>query len=245
MARQRLTYPTDVTDEAWQLLAPLLPPETSDGRPRNYPRREVLKGIHDILRGGCAWRLMPHALPPGQTAYQSCRAWRPEGTWRKLHDQLRAQVRTRLGRHPQPSAAMIEAQPVKTTEQGGAMAMTARSNATAASASSSWTRRVSCGESSSMPPTGGRPPWRRGGSLLPRRSSAGCSTAGRTWLSGGSRGARGWKPRAAGPSRASNAHGAGAGLPWRSSRRPCGPSRCWRAGGWWHGRSPGSVGTAA
>jgi putative transposase len=76
MSTQRLAYTTDLSDEEWQLLAPLLPPEKSGGRPRKYPLREVINGIQYILRGGCAWRLMPHDLPHWQTAYQIFRAWR-------------------------------------------------------------------------------------------------------------------------------------------------------------------------
>ena len=152
MARQRLTYPTDLSDEEWLILKPLLPPEKSGGRPRKSPLREVLNGIQYILRGGCAWRLMPHDLPHWQTAYQTWRAWRQDGTWVRMHDQLRDRVRTAMGRHPQPSAAIIDAQTVNTTEQGGSTAMTGRRNATAASAIASLTRRVSCGASSSTAP---------------------------------------------------------------------------------------------
>ena len=153
MAARRLTYTTDLTDEEWRVLAPLLPPEKAGGRPRKYPIREVINGIQYVLRTGCAWRLMPHDLPHGQTAYQTFRAWRRDGTWLRMHDQLRDRVRTRMGRHPQPSAAIIDAQTVKTAEQGGSTAMTARRNSMAANVISSWRRRVSCGVSSSMPPT--------------------------------------------------------------------------------------------
>jgi putative transposase len=69
MSAQRLAYTTDLTDEEWQLLAPLLPPEKAGGRPRTYPMREVMHGIQYLLRAGCAWRLMPHDLPPWPTAY--------------------------------------------------------------------------------------------------------------------------------------------------------------------------------
>jgi putative transposase len=152
MSAQRLAYTTDLTDEEWQILEPLLPPEKTGGRPRKYPMREVINGIQYVLRGGCAWRLMPHDLPQWQTAYQTFRAWRQDGTWQRIHDQLRDAVRTRMGRHPQPSAAIVDAQTVKTTEKGGRMAMMGQNNSRAASATSSLIRRVSCCVSSSMPP---------------------------------------------------------------------------------------------
>jgi putative transposase len=119
MPAQRPAYATAVRDEAWQLLAPLLPPEKPGGRPRKYPLRQVLNGLQYVRRGGCPWRLMPHDLPHWQTTDQTSHAWRQDGTWVRLHDQLRDEVRTRMGRSPQPSAAIIEAQTVQTTDKGG------------------------------------------------------------------------------------------------------------------------------
>ena len=153
MSCQRLAYTTDLADEEWQILAPLLPPEKSGGRPRKYPMREVMNGIQYVLRAGCAWRLMPHDLPHWQTSYQYFRAWQHDGTWLRIHDQLRAEVRTHMGRQPQASAAIIDAQTVKTNEKGGLTATMGGRNSTAANAISSLIRRVSSCVSWFTPPT--------------------------------------------------------------------------------------------
>ena len=77
-----------------------------------------------VLRSGEAWRLLPHDLPPWQTVYHSFRLWRLDGTWERINDALRARLRVRVGRHPQPSGAILDSQSVKTTEQGGLGATT-------------------------------------------------------------------------------------------------------------------------
>ena len=207
MSGPRLTSTTALTDEAGQILEPLLPPENTGGRPRKSPMREVLTGIQAIWRAGWAWRLRPHALPHGPTASQTWRPWRREGPWRRMPDQLRAAVRTRMGRHPQPSAAIREAPTVNTTDHGGALVRLARSNAPAASALASLRRRGSSGGSSSMPPTGEMRTWRPGGAPPPPPSSSGGRTSGRTWplvargsACGGQRRAAGrWRGRPAAP----------------------------------------------
>jgi transposase len=142
MPAQRPAYTTDLSDEEWQILAPLLPPEKPGG----------LNGLHSVRRGGCAWRLMPHDLPPWQPAYQTCRAWRPDDTWLRLHDPLRDRVRTAMGHPPQPSAAILDAQSVQTPEKGGRMVMMGPRRSAGASALSALRRRVSSCVSWSTPP---------------------------------------------------------------------------------------------
>ena len=99
MCAQRPADINALTDKDWQLLEPMLSRAKPGGRPRKYPMRGVMNAIEDVLRAGCAWRLMPHDRPQWQTADQTCRAWRQDGTWRRIHDQLRDAVRTRMGRH--------------------------------------------------------------------------------------------------------------------------------------------------
>ena len=112
-------YPSDVSDAQWALLEPLIPPARPGGRPRTTDMRQVVNAILYVLRTGCAWRLLPHDLPPWSTVYDYLRKFRLHGVWRRIHDALRNRVRRQEGREESPSAAILDSQSVKTTEKGG------------------------------------------------------------------------------------------------------------------------------
>ncbi len=121
---KRKTYPSDMTDEQWELLSPLLPAAKPGGRPRTVDLREIINAIMYVLRTGCAWRMLPHDLPPWQTAYKYFRSFSEDRTWERVHDAIRPNVRESEGRSAMPTAAIIDSQSVKTTEKGGLVAMT-------------------------------------------------------------------------------------------------------------------------
>src|SRR6516162_11457063 len=111
-------YPSDLTDEQWEVLRPLLPRPRKLGRPIEVDRRCLLNAIFYILRTGSQWRQLHHDFPPwGTVSSQFCR-WRKSGLWERIHHALHARMRLQEGKKARPTAAVLDSQSVKTTEAG-------------------------------------------------------------------------------------------------------------------------------
>lgn len=115
----RKRYPSDLTDQQWEAIRPLIPPAKPGGRPREVDMREVLNALFYKARTGCQWDYLPHDLLPKSTVRDYFDAWQEDGTWQKYLDALRPQVRKAQGRDETPRVAYIDSQSVKTTEMGG------------------------------------------------------------------------------------------------------------------------------
>ena len=117
-------YPSDLTDHQWEITKKLLPAPASTGRRRTLDLREVINAIFYIVVGGVQWRMLPRDFPCWQSVYFYFGRWRDDGTWKRIHDTLRAQVRLKSGRHKHPSAGSLDShsldsQSVKTGVMGG------------------------------------------------------------------------------------------------------------------------------
>ena len=123
---ERNPYPSDLTDEQWQLIEPLIPKPKPGGRPRTVCIREIINAILYLNRTGCAWRLLPHEFPPWGTVHYYYRRFRLAGIWVQIHDRLRERVRGTSGRKPIPSAGILDSQSVKRLKGGTVVTMLAR-----------------------------------------------------------------------------------------------------------------------
>jgi transposase len=117
--RSKLRYPSDLTDEEWALVAPLIPAPKPGGNKRTRDMREVVNGLMYVLSTGCQWRAIPKDLPPRSTVYDYFDLWDHDGTVQRLHYALYVQCREQAGREAGPTAAIIDSQSVKGAEKGG------------------------------------------------------------------------------------------------------------------------------
>ena len=117
--RSALRYPSDLSDDEWAILAPLIPPAKHGGRPREVDVRALIGGLLYVLETGCPWRHLPKDFPPKSTVHSYFELWAWDGTLERIHDALYVALREREGREASPSAALLDSQSAKSAQKGG------------------------------------------------------------------------------------------------------------------------------
>jgi putative transposase len=118
---QRRAYDSDLTDAEWERIRPLIPRHPPNGRLPRIPKREIVNAIFYLNKTGCQWRSLPHDFPCWSTVHSYYRRWRHQGVWETILAELRREIRVAEGKSPEPTAAIVDSQSVKTTEKGGRM----------------------------------------------------------------------------------------------------------------------------
>ena len=117
--RSKLRYPSDLTEEEWALIGPLIPAAKRGGNKRSVVERDVVNGVMYILSTGCQWAALPKDLPPRSTVNDYLRRWDEDGTLARIHHALYVKCRELAQRAASPTAAIIDSQSVKSAEKGG------------------------------------------------------------------------------------------------------------------------------
>jgi transposase len=117
--RDHLRYPSDLTDDEWSIVEPLIPPAKKGGNKRRVVVREVVNGIMYILSTGCQWRYVPKDLPPRSTLHDYFSLWGWDGTLDRIHHALYVECREKVDREASPTACILDSQSVKSAEKGG------------------------------------------------------------------------------------------------------------------------------
>jgi transposase len=115
----RKPYPSDVSDEEWEFLAPYLALVREDAPQREYDLREVFNGLRWIVRTGSAWRYMPHDLPPWEAIYQQTQRWIRAGVFEEIVHDLRVLLRLSQSRAPDPQATILDSRTLRSTPESG------------------------------------------------------------------------------------------------------------------------------
>jgi transposase len=117
--RSKLRYPSDLTDDEWVRIAPLIPPAKRGGLPRQHNDRDLINRLMYVLSTGCQWRYVPKDLPPRSTLHDYLTRWNYDGTLTKIHHTLYVACREQAGRQASPTAGVTDSQSVKSAEKGG------------------------------------------------------------------------------------------------------------------------------
>ena len=123
--RDKLRYPSDLTDDEWSHVEPLIPPAKRGGRKRSVEPREIGNGLMYVLSTGCQWRYVPKDLPPKSTLFGYFDLWNWDGTLDRIHHALYVKCREDMDREASPTACVIDSQSVKSAEKGGAASIRA------------------------------------------------------------------------------------------------------------------------